>query len=137
MKTENATSKVFLRRRLLSAIWLPLSSAQIAPRVKKIEIKHIGPPAVSEELIKANIRVKEGDPYLRASIDDDVRSLYSTGYFYNIRAADQNTPEGIVLTYILQGKPRLTTIKFEGNKKYSNDKLKKKLTVPISGLKAK
>ncbi len=113
---------------VLLFVWLPLSSAQTAPRVKKVEIKHIGPPAVSEQLIKANIRVKEGDPYIRASVDDDVRNLYTTGYFYNIRVADQITPEGIVLTYILQGKPRLTTIKFEGNKKYNNAKLKKKLT---------
>src|SRR3989442_14901810 len=113
---------------VLLFIWLPLSSAQTAPRVKKVEIKHIGPPAASEELIKANIRIKEGDAYIRASVDDDVRNLYSTGYFYNIRVADQVTPEGVVLTYILQGKPRLTAIKFEGNKKYSNAKLRKKLT---------
>ncbi|MBI3849474.1 MAG: outer membrane protein assembly factor BamA [Verrucomicrobia bacterium] len=115
---------------VLLFVWLPLGSAQTAPglRIKKIEIKHIGPPAVSEQLIKSNIRVKEGDPYLRTSVDDDVRNLYTTGYFYNIRVADKIESDGVVLTYILQGKPRLTAIKFEGNKKYSNEKLKKKLT---------
>src|SRR2546426_10045681 len=103
---------------VLLLVWLPDSSAQAPPKVKKIEIKHIGPPAVSEELIKANIRVKVGDPYVRASADDDVRNLYSTGYFYNIQVGDKIEPDGVVLTYILQGKPKLTAIKFEGNKKY-------------------
>ena len=55
------------------------------PKVARIEIKHIGPPAVSDELIRANIRVKAGDPYLRAAVDDDVRNLYATGFFYNIQ----------------------------------------------------
>jgi len=116
---------------VLLLVWPLHSSGQTVtppPRVKKVEIKHVGPPAVSDELIKANIRVKQGDAYIRASVDDDVRNLYATGYFYNIRVADRIDPDGIVLTYILQGKPRLTAIKFEGNKKYSNSKLKKKLT---------
>jgi outer membrane protein insertion porin family len=38
------------------------------------------------------------------------------------------SPEGIVLTYVLQGKPRMTEVKFEGNKKYSDSKLRKKVT---------
>lgn len=97
-----------------------------APKVLRVEIKHVGPPAASDQLIQANIRVKPGDIYHRLSVDDDVRNLYATGQFYNIRVAEDRSPEGVVLTYVIQGKPRLTDIKFQGNKKFSDAKLRKK-----------
>src|SRR5437773_227534 len=101
--------------------------AQAANQIKKIEIKHVGPPAVSEALIRANIRVKEGDAYNRLAVDDDVRNLYTTGYFYNIQVTEERTGEGLILNDVLQGKPTITEILFSGNKKYSAAKLKKKI----------
>ncbi len=101
-------------------------------KISKIEIKHLGPAGVSDELIRANIRVKVGDPYLRTAVDDDVRNLYATGLFYNIRVADEITPEGVALTYVVQGNPRLTEIKFQGNSKFKDAKLRKKLSSKVA-----
>ena len=108
---------------------LPAGWAQFAPlKVHRIDIKPIGPPATSDELIRSNLRVKVGDPYLRVAVDDDVRSLYATGFFYNIRVDADNTPDGVVLTYKVQGKPRLTEIRFQGNTKFKSPKLLKKIS---------
>ena len=115
---------------ILTILLLTLSSAaiaQTATTVARIEIKHVGPTAVSDELIRANIRVKPGDPYIRSSVDDDVKNLYGTGFFYNIQVVDAASDQGVVLTYVVQGKPRLTGIKYQGNVKYNNDKLQKKV----------
>ncbi len=112
---------------LLTPAWGQLSSAKIS----RIDIKHVGPASVSDEFIRANIRAKVGDAYLRATIDDDVRNLYATGLFYNIRVAEDATANGVVLIYVVQGKPRLTQIEFRGNKRFSNSKLRKKLTSKI------
>jgi outer membrane protein insertion porin family len=98
------------------------------PKVTGIEIKHVGPATVSDDLIRANIRVKVGDPFVRFSADDDVRNLYNTGLFYNVRVAEENTLDGVVLTYHLQAKPRLTDIKFSGNEKFKDSKLLKKIS---------
>ncbi|MFM8471582.1 MAG: POTRA domain-containing protein, partial [Limisphaerales bacterium] len=69
--------------------WVPQSQAQVsAQRVQQIEIRHVGPASASDELIRANIRVKVGDPLQKTNVDDDVRNLYNTGYFYNIRVAE-------------------------------------------------
>jgi outer membrane protein insertion porin family len=116
---------------LLVLACLPAMAQNSSLKVSKIEIKHIGPQSVSDDLIRANIRVKPGDPYLRAAIDEDVRTLYATGQFYDIRVTDQNTPDGVILTYVLQGNPRLTSIKFQGNKKYKDSKLLKKVTSKV------
>ncbi|MGI8967061.1 MAG: POTRA domain-containing protein [Limisphaerales bacterium] len=122
--------KLFLRFNWLVLIWVggAAAFAQTVPIISKIELKHVGPPAASEALIRANIRVKEGEQYQRARIDDDVRNLYATGYFYNIRVAEEFATNAMKLTYVLQGNPLLTNIKFSGNRKFSNRKLLKKIT---------
>jgi outer membrane protein insertion porin family len=110
--------------------------AQTAPKVAKVEVKFVGPANVGEELIRANIRLKLGETYasvpaLQAAMDDDVKSLYGTGFFYNIQVSQATSPDGLVLTYIVQGKPKLTEIKIQGNKKYSEAKIQKKLTSKV------
>ena len=111
--------------------WLPASWGQSELKVAKVIITNVGPSAVSEDLVRANIHVKPGDPYVRTSVDNDVRNLYATGFFSNIQVRDQLTDQGVVVTYILQGKFRLTGINFEGNTKFSNSKLLKKVTSKV------
>ena len=96
--------------------------------IHKISIQHIGPPAVSDAFIRANIRSKEGEHLFHATIVQDEASLYATGFFFNVHVAETNVPEGIDLTYQVQGKPIVTDIRIIGNKKLSLKKLQKKLT---------
>jgi outer membrane protein insertion porin family len=118
---------------ILILCWLVTNTfGQVGQKIQKIEVRHVGPPAASDSLIRANIHVKEGDTYTRTSVDDDVRNLYSTGFFYNIRVATEpNEKEGINLIYVLQGKPIISEIRFEGNKEISRKKLLKKVTSKV------
>jgi outer membrane protein insertion porin family len=109
---------------LLGMSGLPLA-AQAPSQVKTVELKQVGPQSVSEPLIRANVRVKAGDNFSRVAVDDDVRNLYNTGYFYNIRIVEEPTVDGIILTYVLVAKPRVTDIKYVGNVKYDAGDLKK------------
>ena len=107
--------------------------AQVQPQipVAKITITNIGPQVASESLVRANIRVREGEPYIRAAVDDDVRNLMKTGYFLNVRVTDEVTANGVNLTYIFLGKPKITDITITGNKKFSKRRLEKKLTTKV------
>jgi len=109
--------------------WSQLS----ASKVSRIEVKHVGPPAASDALIRANIRIKPGDTYRPEATVDDINNLYATGFFYNIRVAPPEPADdgGIVLTYVVQGKPRLTDLRVQGNNKLSSSKIKKKITSKI------
>lgn len=100
-------------------------------KVTEIRIRHIGPASVSDDLVRANIRVKTGDAYSPASIDSDIQNLYSTGFFYNVRVGYEVSPAGVALTYGVQGKPVLTEVRFSGNKKYSTSRLRRKLTSKV------
>src|SRR6185369_13792142 len=127
--------KLFSR---LALIWLLLGCAPVVwsqvagPKVESVDIKFVGPEAVSKEFIRVNIRVKVGDIYKPTASQDDVHALYATGQFYNIRViADQAAGGGVALTYVVQARPRVTEIKLDGNKKMSDSKLKKKITVKV------
>lgn len=123
--------RVFLTAVLLFTTLERPAAAQETRIVKKIEIRHIGPPAASDALILSNIKVKEGDPYSRTIIDADVSTLWKTGYFYNIRVAEEPLDDGIKLIYLLQGNPTLTQVVFVGNKRFSASKLQKTISSKV------
>jgi len=102
------------------------------PKIDRVEIKFVGPASVSEDFIRSNIKLKTGATYLPGLTQDDVHLLYDTGQFYNIRVAVTPADDGgVVLTYLVQARPRITAIKIEGNVKLSDNKLKKKVTVKV------
>jgi len=125
-----------LRRRWLLAllvfagVLLPAPAQSTLP-IETIEIKHIGPPAVSDELIRANIRVKVGEPFSPSATDDDIKTLKATGYFRDVKVDLARVPGGVRLIYVVQGQPTLTDIRIEGNTKLSTKGLMKKVTSKV------
>ena len=111
---------------------LPVAWGQYAGhKVLRVDIQHVGPASVSDDLIRANVHIKAGDVYLPATADDDVHGLYATGLFYNIRVGIEFSGADLILTYIVQAMPRLTDIKVTGNKKLTESKIRKKLTSKV------
>ncbi len=127
--------KLTLRRIATYLAFLTLfaftATAQNGPKITDIQVEHVGPEAASAELIKGHIRVKVGDAYNQVAVDDDVRNLYGTGYFYEIRVAQEPADDGVKLIYQVQGKPTLTDIVFEGNEKYGRRRLSKRVTSKV------
>ena len=98
-----------------------------------MDIKYVGPASVSEQFVRSNIRLKAGDIYLPIATEDDIHALYATGQFYNIRVtADQADDGGRGADLHRAGRARASrTSRFEGNKKLSDSKIKKKITVKV------
>jgi outer membrane protein assembly factor BamA len=73
----------------------------VGPKIDRVDVKFVGPAAVSEDFVRANIRLKPGTSYQALLTQDDVHSLYATGQFYNIRVQVDNANDGgVVLTYV-------------------------------------
>ncbi len=124
--------KLFFR---LLGVWLLLGCASAAwaqtagTKIDRLDIKYAGPATVSEQFIRSNIRTKAGDLYRANVTQDDIKALYATGQFYNIRITlDPADDGGVVLTYIVQVNPQLTDVKIAGNKNVSDSKIRKKIT---------
>ena len=107
-------------------------SQTAGPKIDRVDVKYVGPSSVSEQYIRSNIRLRAGEIYRANNTEDDVHALYSTGQFYNIRVSvDQADDGGVVLTYIVQVRPRITDISFSGTNKLKESKLRKKLTIKV------
>jgi outer membrane protein insertion porin family len=112
---------------LLFFCCLPVARGQLASdRIAAIEVTNIGPEMASAGLVRANIHVKVGDVYNRKAVYDDIPDLYATGLFRNIVIKERPTDNGVVLTYVLEGKLRLTSITVDGNTEIKTSKLLKK-----------
>jgi outer membrane protein insertion porin family len=96
--------------------------------VKEIEIKFAGGKTTTESVVLANMRTKVGEPFTQKQSDDDVRSLYATGHFSNVRIfSEQLSRDEIKVIVLVQGKTKLKDIVFEGNKEYKDSKLRKEV----------
>lgn len=104
---------------------------QNAPRVKEIDIEYVGPRSVSREVIISNMRTTVGQPYSAASVEEDVRNLYATGFFVNLRIYDEPLGDGVKVIIIVQPKPTVKEIVIKGAKQIDDKTILKKITTKV------
>ncbi len=83
--------------------------------VVKIDIK--GNRRIETELIRINISSKVGEPLSAESVRTDIKNLYKLGFFEDISAELEKTPEGLVLIFNVKEKPVVVDLRINGNKK--------------------
>jgi len=98
-----------------------------APPIKSLEIK--GNKRIDEETIRARIKSSIDTIFSQETVQEDIKNLYSLGYFDDIRVEIEPFEGGVKLIFILNEKPMIISIDFEGNKKFDTDKLKEKITI--------
>src|SRR6266403_4659191 len=84
-----------------------LSWAQEAPEevlVREIEVRFSGPETVNRSVVMANIQTAVGKPRSREMIEQDVRNLINTGYFYDVRVLEEPMVEGVQIGFHVQGR---------------------------------
>ena len=100
------------------------AAAAPAQHIGTITIKFVGMANVSEQIVRANMSLREDTELDEALIDRDIRSLYRTGLFEFIEAKRESLP-GNVVNLVLEVTPkfRVLGLKFEGNKAYKQNRL--------------
>lgn len=105
--------------------------AQQPPLVREVVIRHEGPPAAAESVIRANIRTQVGQPYSAVVVNNDVRTLFEKGWFANVQVRTEPLEEGLRVIFLLQGKPKVRDIIITGNKRVKTARLKKELAIKV------
>jgi outer membrane protein insertion porin family len=98
-----------------------------AAKVASVGIR--GNKKIELPAIEGRLTLKAGDPYTPENVRGQIRILYETGYFEDVQVETESTAEGIALTFVVQEKPFITEIVFDGNEELSDDKLKEKITI--------
>lgn len=97
------------------------------PIVKDIEIEFAGATTVDRSLILSNMRTTVGQPYSAAAIQEDVRNLYATGQFVNLRIFDEPLGDGVKVVVIVQPKPVVKQIVISGTNRISEKRVRKEM----------
>jgi outer membrane protein insertion porin family len=110
-----------------------LSPEEEPPKIRKIEIKFLGLTSVPNEVVRANMSLREGMPYDLTLVDRDIRSLFRTGLFKTIDVKETVVSRTQMdLTFELRAKSRIGAVRFEGNEKMSTKKLQSEVTVLLN-----
>ena len=125
-------------KRILIAIFLTLftfaaafsqtgnqTAVSFSPIIKEIKIE--GNSYLPDETILYKISVKPGKPLDVSKVSQDIKNIYSLGYYRTIEVVAEETPEGIILKYILYEKPKVESVEFVGNEDISTKTIKEKV----------
>jgi len=111
--------------------WRAFAQAQAgqpAYKVGTIAVKFVGAANVSEQVVRANMQVREDGELDDAMIDGDIRSLYRTGLFEFIEVKRDVRPDRTVnLLVEVTPKFRILSVRYEGNAKVKSRRLEKEV----------
>ncbi|MDO8281375.1 MAG: outer membrane protein assembly factor BamA [Thermodesulfovibrionia bacterium] len=102
-------------------------SAAAAPLIKSIDIT--GNKKIEEATVRSKMKSIVGEPFSESTVQDDIKSIYSIGYFDDISVEIEQFEGGIKLIFTLQEKPTIVSIDFQGNEEFEAEKLKEKVTI--------
>ncbi|MBC8019057.1 MAG: outer membrane protein assembly factor BamA [Verrucomicrobia bacterium] len=94
---------------------------------KIVEVIVKGNRRIENAAILSVVKLKAGDILSNDKTDNDIRAIYKLGHFQDVQAATEESEKGTVLVYAVFEKPIVRSIKFEGNKELTTDKLKEAL----------
>lgn len=99
---------------------LPTNRISTHGPVVSVEIKHIGKSTIGDLAIGELLQKAGGQEASQAAVERNMRALYATGDFYNVRVLARDEDGGLGLTYLVQERPMLSSLEFEGNDKLSS-----------------
>jgi len=115
-----------MKRFFLLLLLLPvMANAQVDGTISKVSVS--GNQRIETAAILNMIQSKSGYPLSRTQVQDDIRRLYSSGYFQNIQVFVADG--GKELLFEVQEKKTIIEVKFEGNEEEKNKDLEKQITV--------
>lgn len=80
------------------------------------EIRVTGNRRVESESVLNQVRLKTGQALTLETISEDIKRVYGLGYFDDVRVDATRTPDGkVVITFIVDEKPAIARIEYEGN----------------------
>jgi len=95
------------------------------PEVREIKVEFEGPETVNRAIVLSNIRTAVGKHLTRDMVEQDVRNLIGTGYFFDVRVAEEPVPNGVRVIFRVQGKATLKEVVFENSKRYKDERLRR------------
>ncbi len=102
-----------------------LAFAQDQPTVTQIDVR--GARKVEEATVRFKLKSRVGDPYSPETVREDIKALYTLGYFEDIVVQADIFEGGLKLIFVLHEKPSIQTLRVVGNRQLATDKILTKI----------
>ena len=97
-------------------------------KVGTVTVKFVGTANVDEQIVRANMQIREGGDFDDVMLDRDYRALYRTGLFEYIQIKqEQVDPKTFNFVVEVTPKYRVHAVRFEGNVKEKTTRLEKEI----------
>lgn len=121
--------------RLLAGLLLAgvLFGVNAAEEISSVVFQQKSDYKFDEDILRANVQSRKGGVYSERTVNDDIKRLHAMGVFADVVSETRNTADGKKqIVFSLVPKPVVKEIKFEGNKKYSEKKLKEEIKLSVN-----
>jgi len=112
VKIKYTKVKPVSAKKVISAAKIEANSDRSQWLLGDLEIE--GQRKIEKDAILAKLKAKKGENFTSAEVREDILSVFSLGYFDNVEAFTEETPQGVKLTYRVLEKPSINEITFEG-----------------------
>lgn len=117
---------------IFSMLLLILSAAVSAQEIYSVEFRQGGTYRFGKDLLNFNVQSRKGSNYDAQIVNDDIKRLYNTGFFADIRSEMKKRADGkIELIFHVVPKEIVRSVKFEGNDKFTSQKLMEQVSLTI------
>ncbi|PIU42272.1 MAG: outer membrane protein assembly factor BamA [Candidatus Omnitrophica bacterium CG07_land_8_20_14_0_80_42_15] len=82
--------------------------------VKIIRVK--GNKVISTASVLSKIKSKPAEKFSSEILNDDLKRLYTLGYFTDVAIDIENAQDGVIITFVVEERPLVSKIEFKGNK---------------------
>jgi outer membrane protein insertion porin family len=114
---------------VVSVLWSVLDALAQTPEIKVASIEIRGAKRIEVPAIAGRLTLKTGDRYTSDNVRGQVKILYDTGFFEDVQVETESTTQGMAVIFVVQEKPFITEIVFDGNQQLTDEKLKEKTTI--------
>ena len=113
-------------------------SGKIAPKLFKrqtiasIEVK--GNQRIESDAILKVIKSKVGGSYIPTVLSEDLRSIFSMGYFDDLKVESETKPDGVAILFHVKEKPTIRRIRIKGNVRFKDEEIRENLTLSTGAI---
>ncbi len=137
LKNDKAVPGVFVQgrdRKNLQAILEALRTdiiLRLVPekRIERVEFK--GNRKIEAAAINRGLKSVQGNILTDGDVSADIKTIYKLGYFDEVTVEVSETPQGVVLTFLVTEKPMISEIRIQGNKELKKSDIEAVMGVQV------
>ncbi len=95
------------------------------PVIKEIEIR--GLETIEEDEVRGDITIEPGDTYDARTVNEQIKTLFTTGKFARVEEIKEPLDDGIRLVFAVEENRRIRDVSVTGNREFSAEQVKRTL----------